>query len=117
MRRPETAGELLQVLQEVNWPRTSLPRMAEVVCPLCVFLEERTMGATRRTKQMAANREIAAGEWTSELIGAWDAAKDLIAHTVALSHRKPGCCKVVVVDAVVVLILTRISNPWSQGRI
>ncbi|CAN0055433.1 unnamed protein product, partial [Sphacelaria rigidula] len=31
MRRPQTAGELLQFLQAVNWLPTSLPRLAEVV--------------------------------------------------------------------------------------
>lgn len=29
LRRPVTAGELMQFLQAVNWLRTSLPRMAE----------------------------------------------------------------------------------------
>ena len=47
-------------------------------------------GAKRRTKQLESNRAISAGEWTSELIGAWDAAQDLVAHAVALSHPKPG---------------------------
>ena len=36
MRRPETAGELMQFFQDVNWLRMSLPRMAEVVYPLPV---------------------------------------------------------------------------------
>ena len=36
----ETAGELMQFLQAVNWLRRSWPRMAEVVWPLRVFLEE-----------------------------------------------------------------------------
>ena len=40
MRRPETAAELMQFLQAVNWLRTFLPRMAEVFYPLRVFLEE-----------------------------------------------------------------------------
>ena len=35
MRRPETAGEMMQFLLAVNWLRTSfLPRMAEVVWPV-----------------------------------------------------------------------------------
>ena len=89
MRRPETAGELTQFLQAVNWLRTSLPRMAEVVYPLRVFLEEHLTGAKRRTKRVASNRVISAGDWTSGLIGVWDAAQDLVAHTVALSHPKP----------------------------
>ena len=39
MRKPETAGELMQFLQALNWMRTSLPRMAEVVQPLRELLE------------------------------------------------------------------------------
>lgn len=56
MRRPETAGELMQFLQAVNWLRTSLPRIAEVVWPLRVFLEERMASAKRRTKRVASTR-------------------------------------------------------------
>ena len=37
MRRPQTASELMQFLQAVNWLGTSLPRMAEVMEPLRVF--------------------------------------------------------------------------------
>ena len=48
------------------------------------------VGAKRRTKRVASNRAISAGEWISESIGAWDAAQDLVAHAVALSHAKPG---------------------------
>ena len=48
MRLPETAGELMQFLQVVNWLRTSLLRLAEVVWPL-MFLQEHVAGAKRRT--------------------------------------------------------------------
>ena len=37
----------------MNWLRTSLPRMAEVVAPLRLFLEELMAGAARRTKRVA----------------------------------------------------------------
>ena len=47
-------------------------------------------GAKRRTKQLESNRAISAGEWTSELIGAWDAAQDLVAYAVALFHPETG---------------------------
>ena len=40
MHRPQTAGALMQFLQLVSWLRTSLPRLAEVVEPLRVLLEE-----------------------------------------------------------------------------
>ena len=49
MRRPQTAGELMQFLQAATWLRTSLPRMAEVVEPLRMFLEHIMAGALRRT--------------------------------------------------------------------
>ena len=99
MRRPEIAGELMQFLQAVSWLRTSLPRMAEVVWPLRVFLEEHMAGAKRRTHRVASNLAISAGEWTSELIGATDAAQDLVAHTAALSHPKPGFAVLMFPDA------------------
>ncbi|CAN0052045.1 unnamed protein product [Sphacelaria rigidula] len=54
MRRPQTASRLMQFLQAVNWLRTSLPRMADVVSPLRVFLKRLIMvGASRRTKRVA----------------------------------------------------------------
>ena len=42
---------------------------------------------------------ISAGEWTSELIGAWDAAQDLAADAVTLSHPKPGWAVLMFPDA------------------
>ena len=63
MRRPETAAELMQFLQTMNWLRTSLPRMAEVVAPLRLFLEELMAGAARRTKRVAKNRAIPPAAW------------------------------------------------------
>ena len=59
MRRPQTAGELMQFLQAVSWLRTSLPRLAEVVESLRVLLEEHIRGIRRRTKRVASNRAIA----------------------------------------------------------
>jgi len=86
MRRPETAGELMQFLQAVNWLRTSLPRMAEVVWPLRVLLEEMMAGAKNRTKRVAQNRAITDAAWTPERAAAWTAAQDLVASAVTLSH-------------------------------
>ena len=74
LRRPETASKLMQFLQAVNRLRTYLPSMAEVVHPLRVFLEEHLTGAKRRTKRVASNRAISAGDWNSGLIGAREAA-------------------------------------------
>ena len=87
MRRPETAVDLMQFA--VNGLRTSLPRMAEVVRPLRVFLEEHLAGAKRRTKRVASNRTISAGEWTLGLIRTWEAAQDLAAYVFAANGR--GC--------------------------
>lgn len=90
MSLPETARELMQFSQAVNWLRTRLCRewqraFGQFVCSL-QDLEKRMVGGKRCTKRVAAFRAIAAGEWTSELVGAWDAEQDLIAHAVALSH-------------------------------
>ena len=89
----------MQFLQAVNRLRTSLSRLAEVVWPLRVFLEEYMEGAKRRTKRVASHRAISAGELSSELIRAWDAAQDLVAHAVALSHPKPGWTVLMFPDA------------------
>ena len=40
MYRPQTVGELMQFFQAVSWMRTSLPRLAEVIEPLRVLLED-----------------------------------------------------------------------------
>lgn len=55
MHRPETAGELMQFLQAVNWLRTSLPRMAEVVEPLRL---DHMAENPRRTKRGSYPREV-----------------------------------------------------------
>ena len=75
MRRPETAGELMQFLWAVNWLRTSLPRLAEVVEPLRVLLKEHMGKIQRRTKRVASNRAIAEEAWTLERVSAWSTAQ------------------------------------------
>ena len=42
---------------------------------------------------------ILAGDWTSGLIGASEAAQDAVAHAVALSHPKPGWAVLMFQDA------------------
>ena len=44
MRRLQTAGELMQFMQALNWLRTSLPRLAEIVEPPQVLLKENMGG-------------------------------------------------------------------------
>ena len=90
LRRPRTAGELMQFLQAVNWLRTSLPRLAEVVEPLRLLLEEHLRGNVRRTKRVASNKTIEESAWTPRRAQAWLAAQDLVAHAVALSYPKQG---------------------------
>ena len=75
----------------MNWLRTSLPRMAEVVAYLRFFLEELMAGAARRTKRLAKNRAIPPAAWTEGRLKAWADAQDLVAHAVTLNHPRPGC--------------------------
>ena len=90
MRRPHTAGKLMQFLQAINWLRTSFPRLGEVAKPLQVLLEEHMGEIQRRTKGVASNRAIAEEAWACEQVAAWSNAQDLVTHAVALSHPKDG---------------------------
>eukprot|EP00903_Cladosiphon_okamuranus_P017345 g15980.t1 len=99
LRRPETAGELMQFLQAVNWLRTSLPRMAEIVAPLRAFLEAHLADNPNRTKRVASNRAIAPQAWTPELVAAWDQAQDMVANAVTLYHPKEGRAVLMFPDA------------------
>ena len=90
MRRPQTADELIQLLHALNWLRTSLPRLAEVVEPLQMLLEEHVGGIQRRTKRVGSNRAIAQEAWNGEQVAAWSNAQELVANAVALSHSKDG---------------------------
>ena len=40
LRRPETAGKIVQFLQAINWMPTSLPELAELEAPLRALLED-----------------------------------------------------------------------------
>ena len=90
MRRPRTAGELMQFLQSVNWLRAFLPRLAKTLEPLRELLEEHLRGNVRRSKRAASNRIIDDSAWTFRRGQAWHAAQDLVAHAVTLSHPKEG---------------------------
>ena len=72
----------MQFLQDMNWLRTSLPRMADAVAPLRLFLEELMAGAARRTKRVAKNRGIPPATWTEGRLKAGADAQDLVAHAV-----------------------------------
>ena len=61
LHRPETAGELMQFLQAINWMRTPLPELAELEAPLRALLEE-CLCNTRRTKRVAVRRAIGSNE-------------------------------------------------------
>ena len=99
MRRPETAGELMQFLQAVKWLRTSLPRMAEVVEPIRRLLEDHMVANPKRTKRVASNRSIADTAWKPEVVKAWREAQDFVAHAVALSYPREGYAVMMFPDA------------------
>ena len=99
LRRPETAGELMQFLQAINWLRTSLPRMAEIVAPLREFLELHMEGNPNRTKRVASNKAIAPGAWTPAMVEAWDRAQDMVAKAVTLCHPVDGKAVLMFPDA------------------
>ena len=87
LRRPETAGKLMQFLQ-ANWMRTSLPELAEFEAPLRALLEE-CLCNTHRTKRLAARRAIGSNEWTDERMAARDAVRLQMSEAVRLHHSKP----------------------------
>ena len=81
LRRPETAGELMQFLHAIHWMRKSLPELAELEAQLLALRCN-----TRRTKRMAARRTIGSNEWTDERIAAWDAVRLRVSEAVPLNH-------------------------------
>ncbi|CAB1109830.1 unnamed protein product [Ectocarpus sp. CCAP 1310/34] len=99
LRRPETAGELMQFLQAVNWLRTSLPRMSEIVAPLREFLELHMAGNPNRTKRVASNRAIAPDAWTPAMVESWERAQDMVANAVTLYHPVAGKAVLMFPDA------------------
>ena len=98
LRRPETAGELMQFLQAINWMRTSLLELAEVEAPLRGLLEE-CLCNTQRTKRLAARRVIGRREWTDERAAAWDAVRLHVSEAVPLNCLKPGFSVMMFPDA------------------
>ena len=68
----------------------SLPRLAEIVEPLRVLLEEHMRRFQRWTKRVASSRAIAEEAWKSEQVASWSNAQDLVANAVVLSHPKGG---------------------------
>ena len=88
LRRPETAGELIQFLQDINWMVTSLPEVAGLGAPLRALFEECLCNT--RTKRVAARRAIGNNGWTDERMAAWDALRLRVSKAVPLNHVKPG---------------------------
>ncbi|CAM9862213.1 unnamed protein product [Discosporangium mesarthrocarpum] len=58
LRRSETAADLMQFLQVVNWLRVHLPRLVEIVHPFRELLKEHMAGAPRRMKRVASHRRL-----------------------------------------------------------
>ena len=94
LRRPETAGELMQFLQAINWIRTSLP---ELEAPLRALLVEYLYN-TRRTKRVATRRVIGTNG-TDESAAAWDAVRLRMSQAVPLNHLKTGFFVMMFLDA------------------
>ena len=90
LRRPETADELMQFLETINWMRKPLPEVAEMNAPLRSLLEE-CLCNTRRTKRVEARHAIGSNEWTDERMAARDAVLLRVSEAVPL---KPGLCDV-----------------------
>ena len=98
MRRPETARELQQFLCAINWMRTSLPGLAQTEKPLQDLLQ-RCLRNTTKTRRAAAKRVITEMDWSTEIQLAWKSVKELVEHTVSLSHRQPGRAVLMFPDA------------------
>ena len=56
-------------------------------------------GNVRRTKRVAMNRAISAEAWTNPEAKAWNAAQELVAQAVALSHPRDGYAVLMFPDA------------------
>ena len=96
--RPETAGELMQFPEAMNWMRTSLPELAELEAPLRALLGE-CLCNTRRTKRVAEHRAFGSNEWTDERVAACDAVRLRVSEAVVLNYVKPGFSVMMFPDA------------------
>lgn len=70
MRRPETVGELIKLLQAANWMKPHFPKFTEAKAPLQVLMDKRLAG-TCRTTIIAKRRPLAMEDWTPERIYFW----------------------------------------------
>ena len=82
LRRSETAGDLMQFIQAINWMPTSLPELVELEAPLRRLLEE-CLCNTRGNICVAARR-VVVSERTDERAAAWDAVRLRVRETVPL---------------------------------
>ena len=87
MRRPETVGELMKLLQATNWMRLLLPHMVEIVAPLLALMEHRLKGMSR-TKSVASRPTLTDGDWTPQWVEAWG-TREMLITIVELSFRWP----------------------------
>lgn len=88
LTEPGDAIELTQFLWAVNWLRTSLPRMADIVAPPREFLEAFMADNPSRTKHVASDWAISPQAWKCELVMAWATAQDVVANAVTLYHSR-----------------------------
>ena len=88
MRRPQTAGELMQLLQAVNelrtlgWQKLS----SSFECCWTSTWGEFNAGPCESRQNWA----IAEEEWKRDQVAAWSNTQDLVANAVALMHPKDG---------------------------
>lgn len=94
MKRPETGGEIVQFSHAVNWMRTVLPRLAEVLEPFRRSLAEHMVSSPRQTKSVTSNQAIKTKAWTAGIIAARTSALDFVAHAVVPSDGRVCCTDV-----------------------
>ncbi|CAM9897432.1 unnamed protein product, partial [Chrysoparadoxa australica] len=88
MEKPKTAGHLMQFVCSVNWMRTHLPGLAQVMAPLQQLQQQKLADTTRRSKPQADRLTIEPEEWTDDVQRSWQETKQLLQEAVMLAHPK-----------------------------
>lgn len=102
MPRPETVGQLQQLLGAVSWMRDSLPDYARIAQPLTEALEAGLREAGSRKRRVAENIQLT---WTPEMVSAYDNAIQLLKKVTLLAYPKA--------DAVVRVYTDASSTGWA----
>lgn len=94
MKKPETAGDLQQLICATNWMRNAIPNYAIVVEPLHTLMEASyAKSGGKRTKRAVKNLSITS-DWGATESLAFETIKQQLTAAVKLSHPKPdfGLC-------------------------